>query len=135
MNLNQYQETAAVLGDRIVLEMTVEIEGFNAYQSKASTTAKFPKGSTEGLSYCTLGLNGEAGEVAELIKKMLRDEGGKLSLERREKLKKELGDVLWYLSQVARLANLTLQEVAEANIEKLFSRKERGKIHGDGDDR
>ena len=107
----------------------------NEYQTLASKTATFPKGSTEGLTYTALGLNGEAGEYAEIIKKMIRDDGGKLSAERREKAKKELGDVLWYLSQAARLCNLTLSEVAEGNIAKLMSRKERGVIHGDGDDR
>lgn len=107
----------------------------NEYQTLASKTAKFPKGSVEGLTYTALGLNGEAGEYAELIKKMLRDDDGKMSAERREKCKKELGDVLWYLSQAARLCNLTLSEVAETNIEKLTSRKERGVIHGSGDDR
>lgn len=112
-----------------------DIEGFNDYQNLASRTAKFSPGKVDGLTYTALGLNGEAGEVAELIKKMLRDDGGKLSPERRQKLLYELGDVLWYLSQNARLANLTLQDVAEANIEKLTSRRERGKIHGDGDNR
>ena len=114
---------------------TEEITCFNAYQNLASRTAKFSPGKVDGLTYTTIGLNGEAGEVAEVIKKMLRDDGGKLSVERRQKLLLELGDVLWYLSQLARLADLTLQQVAEANIKKLTSRKERGKIHGDGDNR
>ena len=113
--------------------MSIELEGFNDYQSRASKTSAFPK--ELGLAYVALGLNGEAGEVAELVKKMYRDEDGKLSPERRQKLKKELGDVLWYLSQCARLGNLTLQDVAEVNIEKLYDRRERGKIRGDGDDR
>jgi NTP pyrophosphatase (non-canonical NTP hydrolase) len=110
-----------------------EITCFNDYQNRASATADFPK--EHGHAYVALGLNGEAGEYAELIKKMLRDDGGKLSPERRQKALYELGDVLWYLSQSARLCNFTLRDIAEANIEKLMSRKERGKIHGDGDDR
>lgn len=113
----------------------MEILCLNKYQDLASRTAKFPEGSTVGLTYTALGLNGEAGEYAEVIKKMIRDDGGKLTPERREKCLKELGDCLWYLSQSARLAGLTLQEVAEHNIKKLSSRADRGKIHGDGDDR
>ena len=113
----------------------------NEYQNLASRTARFPqgatepKGSIEGLTYTALGLNGEAGEYAEVIKKMIRDDGGKLTPQRRQKALKELGDTLWYLSQSARLAGFTLQEVAEANIDKLWDRKQRDKIHGDGDDR
>jgi len=114
---------------------------FNDYQHLATKTAVFSHGATEkerdtfGLAYTALGLNGEAGEVAELIKKMIRDEAGVLSDDRREKLKKELGDVLWYLSQHARLAGLSLNEVAEGNLAKLASRADRNKIHGDGSDR
>lgn len=118
-----------------MIDENKEIIGFNDYQNRASRTAKFPKGSSEGLYYTALGLNGEAGEYAEVIKKLMRDDAGKLSAERRQKALLELGDVLWYLSQAARICNLTLQQVAEANIEKLTSRKQRGKIHGDGDNR
>lgn len=114
---------------------------FNDYQSLATTTAVFSHGATEeerdtfGLAYTALGLNGEAGEVAELIKKMIRDEKGVLSDDRREKLKKELGDVLWYLSQCARIAGLSFNEIAEGNIAKLASRANRGKLQGDGSER
>lgn len=87
------------------------------------------------LTYPALGLCGEAGEVAELIKKMHRDDNGCLTFGRREKLKKELGDVLWYLAEISRQAGLNLSEVASANIEKLRTRQESGTIHGDGSDR
>jgi len=80
-------------------------------------------------------LANEAGEVAGKIKKIFRDKGGQVSEEDREALKLELGDVLWYLTQICTELNLTLQEVAAANLEKLFSRLERGQIHGDGDTR
>jgi len=113
----------------------MEVKYLNDYQNLASKTAKFPAGNPTGLVYTALGLNGEAGEYAEVIKKMIRDDGGKLTPERRTKCLKELGDALWYLSQCARLAGFTLQDVAEHNIEKLSDRAERGKIHGDGDDR
>lgn len=113
----------------------MEIKCLNEYQNLATMTAKFPKGNTEGLIYTALGLNGEAGEYAEVIKKMIRDDGSKMTPERRLKALNELGDTLWYLSQAARIAGLTLQQVAEHNIEKLSSREARGKIHGDGDNR
>ncbi|HET8843619.1 MAG TPA: nucleoside triphosphate pyrophosphohydrolase family protein [Ktedonobacteraceae bacterium] len=85
--------------------------------------------------YPTLGLTNEAGEVAGKIKKIFRDKGGKISEEDRQALKYELGDVLWYLTQICTELDLTLEEVAAANIEKLFSRLERGRIAGDGDNR
>lgn len=107
----------------------------NEYQDLASRTAKFPEQSYEGYTYTALGLNGESGEVAELIKKMIRDDRGVMLPERRDKLKKELGDVLWYLSQLARVAGFTLEEIAESNVAKLASRADRGQIHGDGDER
>lgn len=112
-----------------------KLEGLNQYQNLASRTAKFSPGKIDGLTYTALGLNGEAGEYAEVIKKMLRDDDGKLTSEVKQKALLELGDTLWYLSQAARIAGFTLQQVAEANIKKLESRNKRGKIHGSGDDR
>ncbi len=85
--------------------------------------------------YPTLGLANEAGEVAGKVKKIFRDKGGVITDEDREALKQELGDVLWYLAQICTELNLTLEEVAEANLEKLFSRLERGQIRGSGDKR
>ncbi len=85
--------------------------------------------------YPTLGLVNEAGEFAGKIKKIFRDKEGVISEDDRQALKHELGDVLWYLTQICTELDLTLDEVAEANIEKLFSRLERNKIRGDGDHR
>ncbi|OGY56975.1 MAG: hypothetical protein A2119_01155 [Candidatus Colwellbacteria bacterium GWA2_46_10] len=85
--------------------------------------------------YPVLGLAGETGEVAEKIKKILRDKDGVVSDEDREEIKKELGDVLWYLSRLSAEMGLSLEDVAQSNIEKLFSRLERGKIQGEGDNR
>ena len=85
--------------------------------------------------YPTLGLVNEAGEVAGKIKKIFRDRDGEITDADREALKHELGDVLWYLTQICTNLDLTLEEVAEANLDKLFSRLERGVIHGDGDHR
>jgi len=107
---------------------------FKEYQKKTQETAIYPN-IGDNFIYPTLGLAGEAGEVAEKVKKILRDDGGAISKEKKEELKKELGDVLWYVSQVATEIGLSLGDIAEFNIEKLLSRKERGKIQGSGDDR
>lgn len=104
------------------------------YQQRSRATAVYP-GAGDNLLYPTLGLCGEAGEVAEKVKKMLRDDAGVLTPERREALAKELGDVLWYVAQVATEADLDLQEVADANLRKLLSRQERGVLQGSGDER
>lgn len=92
-------------------------------------------GDNAPIVYPTLGLVNEAGEVAGKVKKLFRDKGGEISDEDREALKAELGDVLWYLTQICTNLGLTLEEVAEANLDKLFDRLERGAIQGDGDQR
>jgi NTP pyrophosphatase (non-canonical NTP hydrolase) len=107
---------------------------FNDYQKKSRKTAGYPA-IGHPVIYPTLGLVNEAGEVAGKIKKVFRDKGGQISEETRSALKAELGDVLWYLAQVCTELDLTLDEVAEYNIDKLYSRLERGTIRGDGDDR
>jgi NTP pyrophosphatase (non-canonical NTP hydrolase) len=107
---------------------------FSDYQTKSRKTARYPV-IGHGVIYPTLGLTNEAGEVAGKVKKIFRDKGGLIGAEEREALKSELGDVLWYLAQVCTELEIPLDEVAEANIEKLFSRLERGKIGGEGDNR
>jgi NTP pyrophosphatase (non-canonical NTP hydrolase) len=104
------------------------------YQSRSRATAVYPQAGGN-LLYPTLGLCGEAGEVAEKIKKMVRDDDGVLTGERRSALAKELGDVLWYLAQIATEADLDLDAIAQANIEKLGSRRRRNVLQGSGDDR
>jgi NTP pyrophosphatase (non-canonical NTP hydrolase) len=106
----------------------------SAYQRLSRRTATYP-GAGENIVYPTLGLAGEAGEVAEKVKKLLRDDGGVLSEERRAALSAELGDVLWYVAQVATEAGLELEEIAQANLDKLISRQERGVLSGSGDQR
>lgn len=107
---------------------------FDEYQKRSRKTAIYPqKGSN--FVYPTLGLAGETGEVVEKIKKVIRDKGGRIDEKSREAIKKELGDVLWYLSQLCTELGLSLEEVAKENLEKLFSRMERGKLHGEGDNR
>ena len=83
--------------------------------------------------YPTLGMVNEAGELAGKVKKIFRDKGGEISDADREALKYELGDVLWYMAQIATELGISLQDVAEANLVKLFDRLERGKIRGEGD--
>jgi len=107
---------------------------FNDYQQKSRITAKY-RAIGHPLIYPTLGLTNEAGEVAGKIKKIFRDKGGQINAETRAALQAELGDVLWYLAQICTELDLTLDEVAEHNLSKLLDRLERGKIHGDGDDR
>ena len=107
---------------------------FNDYQNKSRKTAGYPA-IGHPVIYPTLGLANEAGEVAGKIKKVFRDKAGEISEETREALKAELGDVLWYIAQVATELGLSLDEIAEYNIAKLYDRLERGKIKGDGDNR
>jgi len=107
---------------------------FEKYQKLSRRTAIYPD-KDNNFVYVTLGLVGEAGEIAEKIKKIFRDNNGILDEERKQILKKELGDVLWYLAQLSTELGLSLDDVACFNIEKLSSREQRGTLHGDGDDR
>lgn len=104
------------------------------YQERSRVTAVYPDAGAN-LLYPTLGLCGEAGEVAEKVKKMVRDDGGVLSAQRRDALAGELGDVLWYVAQLATEAGLDLDAIARANLDKLRSRSERGVVRGSGDER
>jgi NTP pyrophosphatase (non-canonical NTP hydrolase) len=103
------------------------------YQRLSRRTAEYPR--EAWLAYPALGLAGEAGEVAEHAKKAIRDEGGEISDDRRAAMAKELGDVLWYVAQLASELKLDLDEIAQANLDKLLSRQRRGVLSGSGDDR
>jgi len=107
---------------------------FSEYQTRARLTAKYPL-IGHPVIYPTLGLANEAGEVAGKIKKIFRDKAGLFSEADRDALKAELGDVLWYIAQVATELGLSLDDIAEHNLTKLMDRLERGKIRGDGDNR
>jgi NTP pyrophosphatase (non-canonical NTP hydrolase) len=100
---------------------------FDEYQEFARSTAVYPEDCK--VVYPTLGLCGEAGEVAEKIKKHMRDGRSLVGVGL------ELGDVLWYISALADDLGVTLEEIAQSNVDKLQSRKERGKIGGSGDNR
>lgn len=101
---------------------------FEEYQRRARETAIYPR--DRAIIYPALGLAGEAGEVAEKVKKWIRD--GVLD---KDAVAKELGDVLWYLAAIAGDLDVNLQDVAEKNIQKLADRAARGKIQGSGDNR
>ena len=113
MSLDKYQKRAAEFD---LFETTVDLK-------------------SPGFLEKVLGLAGEAGEAADKVKKVIRDKGGYASDEDRQAIAKELGDVLWYLANIARYLNIPLSEIAEGNIDKLSSRKKRNKLHGEGDDR
>ena len=100
---------------------------FDEYQEFARATAMYPE--DVKVVYPTLGLCGEAGEVAEKIKKHMRDGRSLVGVGL------ELGDVLWYISALADDLGITLEEIAQANVDKLASRMERGKLGGSGDER
>lgn len=118
------------------------VSDFNEYQERAIQfdTARLAideKARYDGYMEKALGLAGETGEVLEKIKKMIRDKDGVFHAtpEDLEELKKELGDVLWYLSAIAFYNGIELDDVARTNLSKLRSRQQRNKIHGNGDNR
>ena len=103
------------------------------YQEDAIETAIYPDNAK--ILYPTLGLVGEAGEVAEKVKKVIRDEGGVFTEEKKVELAKELGDVLWYIANIAADIDMELNLIATMNLDKLASRAERNKLSGSGDNR
>lgn len=107
---------------------------FKEYQEKAKTTAIYPKIGSN-LVYAVLGLTGESGEVAERLKKIIREKDGVFDDEDRRLFVKELGDVLWYIACICWECGISMEDVAEKNIEKLLSRLNRGTLLGSGDDR
>ena len=113
MDLDKYQKRAAKYD---LFETTVDLK-------------------SPGFLEKILGLAGEAGEAADKVKKILRDKGGFASEGDRIELVKELGDVLWYVANVARYLDVDLSEIAKGNIDKLESRRKRNKLHGEGDNR
>lgn len=108
---------------------------FDEYQKRALTTASTTGDEFRDLMHWVLGITGESGEIAEKAKKIIRDKKGVVSPGDKEELGKEIGDVLWYLAVFAHHLGLSFEEVAEANLDKLKSRKNRGVIGGSGDNR
>ena len=108
---------------------------FDEYQKAALRTSLTKDDKLKQLMQQVLGLGDESGEVLAIFKKWIRDDDGDFAKLDNQKLKKELGDILWYVAVVADEVGLTFSEVAEANIAKLASRQERGTLKGSGDDR
>ena len=106
----------------------------NDYQKESRKTALYPNVGNNAI-YPTLGIVGEAGEVADKVKKILRDKNGVFDEDSKNAIKFELGDVLWYISQLSSELGYELEDVAKANLQKLKSRKSRGTIQGSGDNR
>ena len=106
----------------------------NKYQTEALKTAVYPNMGSN-FPYPALGLAGEAGEVADKLKKVIRDNDGILTDPVRDSVAKELGDVLWYVSVLAFELDYNLEEIAQNNLAKLASRQERGVLTGSGDNR
>ena len=115
---------------------------FEEYQTIIKKTAVFPE--DIGLAYCGLGITGEAGEVADKVKKLYRDDkihemdavAKQVCLDiHKQGIAKELGDVLWYITAMANILDLSLEEVAEMNYNKLMKRRETNTLHGSGDNR
>lgn len=111
---------------------------FQTYQEATLDTAVYPgagEGDLGAIVYTTLGLAGEAGEIPNKVKKILRDSGGTITKETREAISKEIGDVLWYVARLADELGYNLGYIAEENLDKLESRVARGVLGGSGDDR
>ena len=130
-NKGNFMETYEVVVNSEASTLT-----FDDYQAETAKTAVYPKTKTGDLSavaYCALGLAGEAGEVSNKVKKLLRDGD---SPEKRKAIKKEVGDCLWYVARILdELDNFSMGETAQQNIENLKGRAKRGTLHGEGDNR
>lgn len=122
-----------------------EVPTFDEYQKEAHRTAVYPpvymdngplfEKSQVDIIYPTLGLVGEAGEIANKVKKVIRDTNGHVSVVRKNELAAELGDVLWYLAETCTALGVNLSKVAEYNLNKLAKRAESGTLKGSGDNR
>lgn len=108
---------------------------FDDYQAAALKTALFSGNELTDLSHWALGVSGESGEIAEKVKKIIRDQAATISPDNKAEIAKEIGDVLWYLAVLAKHLGVSFDKVAESNLEKLRSRQLRGKLTGSGDNR
>jgi len=111
---------------------TTEELTLNSYQLLAKQTATT---NSKSLEYLVLGLNGEAGEVADQAKRVLRDDDGVLTISRKDRILGEMGDCLWYLASLATFLETDLNDIARQNLEKLLSRKNRSQLLGEGENR
>lgn len=127
-------ETTPTYGVTAICEAPREREmSLNDYQQAALSTAIYPH--DHEISYLALALCGEAGEVADKVKKVLRDKDGRFFQPDIQAIAAELGDVLWYAANLAHVLGYKLSEIVQLNIDKINSRLERGMLHGEGDNR
>ena len=110
-----------------------KVSDLDMYQKVALTTAIYPR--EQAIIYPTLGLTGEAGEVANKVKKIIRDGSNSKDEKLVSEIKAEIGDCLWYIAVLADDFNIKLSDIASANLEKLATRKKNNTIHGSGDNR
>ena len=113
----------------------MKTENYEDYQKESRKTWGEGVRGIDPLAYQALGLANESGEFVGKIKKIYRDKGGVITEEEVQALVGELGDVLWYLTQICTELGVTLEDVAEANLEKIFSRQARNQLRGEGDNR
>ena len=109
------------------------VSDLDMYQKVAKTTAIYPR--EQAIIYPTLGLTGEAGEVANKVKKIIRDGSNSKDEKLVSEIKSEIGDCLWYIAVLANDFDIKLSDIASTNIEKLALRKQNNTIHGSGDNR
>ena len=110
-----------------------KVSDLDMYQKVALTTAIYPR--EQAIIYPTLGLTGEAGEVANKVKKIIRDGSDSTNEKLVSEIKSEIGDCLWYIAVLASDFDIKLSDIASSNLEKLANRKKNGTIHGSGDNR
>ena len=110
-----------------------KVSDLDMYQKVAITTAIYPR--EQAIIYPTLGLTGEAGEVANKVKKIIRDGSDSKDEKLVSEIKSEIGDCLWYIAVLASDFDIKLSDIASSNLEKLANRKKNGTIHGSGDNR
>ena len=110
-----------------------KVSDLDMYQKVALTTAIYPR--EQAIIYPTLGLTGEAGEVANKVKKIIRDGSNSKDEKLVSEIKAEIGDCLWYIAVLANDFNIKLSDIASTNLIKLENRKEKGTIRGSGDQR
>ena len=125
------EEARKYMQDKLFIN---EIITPDLYENLAGQTAIFPK--DKALEYLALGMTSEAGEVAGKVKKLIRDGADKEDVEvKKLAIASEIGDVLWYCAMMAKEVGVPLNTIMQENLRKLHDRKERGKLHGSGDDR
>ena len=129
--MSNREEERKVLGD--LFEEDKDLT-FGKYQRLARKTAVYPNKGANA-NYAIIGLLGEAGELANKWKKVIRDDAGVITAERRKDMVAEIGDILWYVASLATEIGVDMEDIAQGNLNKLFKRYEKGVLHGDGDNR